>query len=45
MQIWEDIVKGVFRELGCENLNWIHPAQDRVKWGALVNTVMNLRFP
>jgi hypothetical protein len=25
------------------NVEWIHLAQDRVKWQALVNTVMNFR--
>jgi hypothetical protein len=32
----------VFREIGCENVNWIRLAQDRDRWRALVNTVMNL---
>jgi len=27
--------------MGWEGLNWIHLAQDRDKWQALVNTVMN----
>jgi len=31
------------QEVGCEGLDWIDLAQDRVRWGALVNTVMNLR--
>jgi hypothetical protein len=26
-------------------VDWIHVAQDRDKWRALVNTVMNLRAP
>jgi hypothetical protein len=25
-----------------EGVDWIHPAQDRDQWRALVNTVMNL---
>jgi hypothetical protein len=28
--------------IGWENMNWIHLAQDRNKWQALVTTVMNL---
>jgi hypothetical protein len=31
------------KEIGCECVNWIHLAQNRVQWRALVNTVMNLR--
>jgi hypothetical protein len=30
-------------ETGSEGVDWIHLAQDRDQWRALVNTVMNLR--
>jgi hypothetical protein len=33
------------RKAEWEGVNWIHLAQDRDKWQAVVNTVMNLRFP
>jgi hypothetical protein len=33
------------REIGCEGVDWIHLAQDRDHWRAVVNTVMNLRVP
>jgi hypothetical protein len=33
------------REIVWEGVNWIHLAQDREQWWALVNTVMNLRVP
>jgi len=31
------------REIGWGNVDWIQLAQDRGRWRALVNTVMNLR--
>jgi hypothetical protein len=33
------------REIGWGGMDWIDLAQDRDQWRALVNTVMNLRFP
>jgi hypothetical protein len=33
------------RERGWDGLGWIDVAQDRDKWRALVNTVMNLQVP
>jgi hypothetical protein len=33
------------REVGWEDMNWIELAQDRDRWRALVNAVMNLRIP
>jgi hypothetical protein len=32
-------------ETGWEGVDWIHLAQDRDQWQALVNTVMNVGFP
>jgi hypothetical protein len=31
--------------LGWEGMNWIDLAQDRDRWQALLNTVMNLQVP
>jgi hypothetical protein len=31
------------REIGWEGVEWIHLAQDRDQWWALVNMVMNLQ--
>jgi hypothetical protein len=42
---WEDNIKMDLREIGFGDVNWIHWAQDRDRWRALVNTVMNLRVP
>jgi hypothetical protein len=40
---WEDNVRMDLREIGCGGMDWIDLAQDRDRWRALVNTVMNLR--
>jgi hypothetical protein len=32
-------------EVGCDGLDWIDLAQDRGRWRALVNMLMNLRVP
>jgi hypothetical protein len=42
---WEDNIKIDLRETGFGDVDWIHWAQDRDRWRALVNTVMNLRVP
>jgi hypothetical protein len=33
------------REIGWVDMHWIHLAQDRDKWRALVNMIMNHRVP
>jgi hypothetical protein len=40
---WEDGIKMDLREIGWGSVDWIHLAQDRDRWPALMNTVMNLR--
>jgi hypothetical protein len=40
-----DNIKIELREIGWDGMDLLDLAQDRDHWGALVNTVMNLRVP
>jgi hypothetical protein len=33
------------QEVGCGGMDWIEQAQERNRWWALVNAVMNLQVP
>jgi len=43
--VWECNIKMDLQEVGCRTMDWIDVAQDRDRWWALVNAVMNLRVP
>ena len=40
---WEDNIEMDLREVGCGDMDWLELAQDRDRWRALVNAVMNRR--
>ena len=40
---WEDNIEIDPQEVGCGSMDWIELAQNRDRWRALVNAVMNLR--
>jgi len=42
---WEDNIKMDPQEVGCGGMDWKEMAQDRDRWQARVNAVMNLRVP
>jgi hypothetical protein len=42
---WMDNIKMDLLEIGFHVVDWIGLAQDRYRWRALVNSVMNLRVP
>jgi hypothetical protein len=42
---WIDNIKMDLSEIGVSVVDWICLAQDRYRWRALVNSVMNIRVP
>ena len=42
---WEDNIKVDLEEVGCGGMDWIELAQDRDRWQAVLNAVMNLQVP
>ena len=42
---WEDNINMELQEVECGRTDWIELAEDRDRWRALVNAVMNLLVP
>ena len=42
---WEDNIKMILQNVGCGGMDWINLAEDRDRWRAILNAVMNLRVP
>jgi len=45
---WKSVltfIKMYLKETGCDGVEWINLAQDRLQWQALEKTAMNLRVP
>jgi hypothetical protein len=38
---WEDNIKTDLQKVGCRGMDWIELAQDKDRWRALVNAIMN----
>jgi hypothetical protein len=42
---WVDNIRMDLGEVGWDDVDWIGLAEDRNRWRALLNSVLNLRFP
>jgi hypothetical protein len=43
--MWKDNINTNLRNIRLGGMDWIDLAQDRDQWRAIVNIVMNLRYP
>ena len=42
---WKDNINMDLQEVGCGGMDWIKLVQDRERWRALVNVVINPQIP
>ena len=42
---WEENIKMYLQEVGCGGMDWMDMDQDRDRWRAVFNAVMDLRIP
>jgi hypothetical protein len=42
---WEDNIKMNVQDVGWGGMDWIYLTEDRDRWRAVVNAIMNLRVP
>ncbi len=42
---WKDNIKMDLQEVGCGGVDWIEVAQDRDRWRAHENVVVNIQIP
>jgi hypothetical protein len=42
---WEENIRMDLSEVRWEGVDWMHLAQSRDQWRAVVNTIMNIRVP
>jgi hypothetical protein len=42
---WVDNIRMDIEEVGWGDVDWIGLAKDRIRWRAVVNSVLNLRVP
>jgi hypothetical protein len=43
--VWDDNIKIDIRDMGCDDVVWIHLPRDKGQWRTFMNTKMNVRVP
>jgi hypothetical protein len=44
-RIWEDNIKMDLSDMDFDGVDWVHLAQDMIRWRVLVNTIINRFVP